>query len=74
MRGKALMEPLARPTIFGRNLGEATAVLLATIRDLPNLKELVIDDVLHGGKLEKECEARGIRLRSSVGAGDGGAE
>lgn len=50
------------------SLADATAILLVTIKDLPNLEELAVDDVLHEGELEKECEARGIRLRSSVGA------
>ncbi|ORY82978.1 hypothetical protein BCR35DRAFT_303637 [Leucosporidium creatinivorum] len=55
------------PQIAGRSLADATAILLATIKDLPNLEELVVEDAPHEGKLTEECEARGIRLRSSVG-------
>lgn len=46
----------------------ALSILLATVKELPDLKELAVEDVLHQELLEGECEARGIKLTSS-GAG-----
>ncbi|ORY82993.1 hypothetical protein BCR35DRAFT_303658 [Leucosporidium creatinivorum] len=64
-RAKPTSSPPA-PQVLGRSLADATAILLATIKDLPNLEELAVEDALHEWKLKEECEARGIRLSSSV--------